>query len=204
MLSSIGELDSVSSATRQRILETVLEVLLDGVSDPAMGEIATRAGISRQALYLHFNSRDDMLLTVVEWASERIGLPQRLERLDRARTARTKLRHYAQIAVWQVAQLGPALLAINRLLAKDPQLAGRWRDRAGGRSARVRKLVTELSQQRQLRTGLSQTEAVAAILALSLPEVVTSLLNAGMSEADAGRVLHHALQGAVTSAGPAS
>lgn len=31
-----------------------------------------------------------------------------------------------------------------------------------------------------------------------------SLLKAGMSEADAGRLLHHALEGAVTSAEPAS
>jgi AcrR family transcriptional regulator len=193
-------LDSVSSATRQRILETVLEVLLDGNSEPAMGEIATRAGISRQALYLHFRSRDDMLLAVVEWASERIGLTQRLKRHDQARTARAKLGHYARDAVWQVIQLGPALLAINRLLAKDSQLADRWHDRPDGRSARVRKIVTELRQERRLRAGLGEAEAVAAMLALSLPEVVTTLLKAGMSEADAGRVLHHALEGAVTSA----
>lgn len=192
----------MSSTTRQKILQAVLEVLLDGVSEPAMGEIATRAGISRQALYLHFKSRDDMLLAVVEWAGERIGLPQRLDRLDRARTARAKLRHYARTAVWQVTQLGPALLAINRLLAKDSQLAERWYDRADGRSVRVQRIVAELNKERQLRAGLSETDAVAAIHALSLPEVVASLLKAGMSEADAGRILHQALEGAVTSAAP--
>jgi AcrR family transcriptional regulator len=194
----------MSSGTRQRVLETVLEVLLDGVSEPAMGEIANRAGISRQALYLHFKSRDDMLLAVVEWAGDRIGLPQRLTQLDRARTGRAKLRHYAEATVWQVIQLGPALLAINRLLAKDPQLALRWHDRTGGRTVRVSQIVTKLKQERRLRAGLGEAEAVAAILALSLPEVVTRLLEAGMSEAHAGRVLHHALEGAVTSAEPAS
>jgi AcrR family transcriptional regulator len=196
-------LDSMSSETRERILETVLGVLLDGVSEPAMGELARHAGISRQALYLHFKSRDDMLLAVVEWAGDRIGLPQRLTQLDRAQTARTKLRHYAQTSVWQVTQLGPALLAINRLLAKDPQLAARWHDRTDGRTARVHQIVTKLKDERRLRAGLREADAVAAILALSLPEVVTRLLEAGMSEADAGRVLLHALEGAVISVEPA-
>jgi AcrR family transcriptional regulator len=188
----------MSSATRQRILEAVLQTLLDGVSEPAMGEIAARAEISRQALYLHFKSRDEMLLAAVEWANGQIGLPDRLERLDRARTARAKLRHYAQTIAWQVARLGPAMLTLNRLLARDSQLAERWHDRAGSRSAQVSKIVAALGQDRQLRAGLSEADAVAAILALSLPEVVTNLLNAGLTEAGAGRILHRALEGAVT------
>ena len=188
----------MSSETRRRILETALQTLLDGVSEPSMGEVASRAGISRQALYLHFSSRDDLLLAVVEWANEQIGLPERLGRLDRARTANAKMKNYAQTVVWQVTRLGPAMLAINRLLDKDPQLASRWHARAGGRSAQVQKIVAALKGERQLSAGLRERDAVAAILALSLPEVVTRLLAAGMTEAEAGRVLHRALEGAVT------
>ena len=93
-----------------------------------------------------------------------------IARLDQARSARAKLRLYARATVWQVTQLGPALVAINRLLAKDPRLAAHWNDRTDGRTARVRKIVTKLQQERLLRSGLDEAEAVTAILALSLPE----------------------------------
>lgn len=46
-----------------------------------MREIASAAGISRQALYLHFVSRTELMVATMEYVDEVQGLNKRLERL---------------------------------------------------------------------------------------------------------------------------
>ena len=50
-----------NESTRTRILEAALDILRrDGPSKASMEDIARRAGLSRQALYLHFSSKDEL------------------------------------------------------------------------------------------------------------------------------------------------
>lgn len=79
--------------TRKRILDSTVELLEDG--NPAavrMADIARRAGITRQALYLHFSTRAELLIAAVQYVDTRYDVdallaPSReatdgLERLD--------------------------------------------------------------------------------------------------------------------------
>ena len=47
--------------TRDRILTAARKLLEERGFDVGMGEIFRRAGISRQAVYLHFTSKTDLL-----------------------------------------------------------------------------------------------------------------------------------------------
>ncbi len=102
--------DAVHSRTA--ILDACL-LLLDRGEDPSMGRIADAAGVTRQTVYAHFGSREDLLRTVVRRLTEEVAdglastepgrgpLPEAIDRWCRA--------------VWGMLDRRPALL--NQVLA---------------------------------------------------------------------------------------
>jgi AcrR family transcriptional regulator len=53
--------------TRTRILAAALACAADARADCTMGEVAAKAGLSRQAVYLHFPNRAALLAALSEW-----------------------------------------------------------------------------------------------------------------------------------------
>ena len=71
---SRGEID-----TRTRILQAALELLeSSGGKGVRVGDIAKQAGISRQALYLHFPTRAELLIAVTHYVDDLKGSDARL------------------------------------------------------------------------------------------------------------------------------
>ena len=67
-----------AAITRQRIIDAAREVfLIRGVSHTSMEQIAAQAGVTRGAIYWHFNSKAEIMLAL----RERVLLPL-LDRLD--------------------------------------------------------------------------------------------------------------------------
>jgi AcrR family transcriptional regulator len=187
------------SDTRTRILAAALQLLREQ-AEPSMGTIASRAGLSRQAVYLHFDSRDQLLVAVAAWANATIGLPERLDQVARAESARTMLGLFIDVAVWHASQVGPVIRALDRVMETDSALAERWRTR-NGRAARAAKIIEALAGQRQLRPDVSTVEATTLLGALTRPHVITDLLNAGLAEMTAADLLHRAVEGALCDPG---
>jgi len=185
--------------SRTRILAAALHLLREQ-AEPSMGMIAARAGLSRQAVYLHFDSREELLVTVADWANAAIGLPERLDQVARAESARTMLGLFIDVAVWHASQIGPAIRALDRIMETDSALAERWRTR-NGRAAHAAKIIASLVEQRQLRPDVSTVEATTLLGALTRPEVITDLLNAGQAEITAAQLLQRAVEGAVCDPG---
>ncbi len=60
-----------NGSTRARILEAALDILVrDGPVRASMVDIARRAGLSRQGLYLHFDGKDDLTYQAARHAFE--------------------------------------------------------------------------------------------------------------------------------------
>jgi len=185
--------------SRTRILAAALDILREQ-AEPSMGAIAARAGLSRQAVYLHFTSRDELLVAVADWANATIGLPERLDQVTRADSARTMLGLFIDVAVWHVGQVGPVIRALERVMETDSALAERWRTRHG-RAARAAKIIESLAEQRQLRSDVSTVEATTMLTALTRPAVITDLLNTGLAETTAAQLLRRAVEGAICDPG---
>ena len=85
--------------TRTRILMATWQLMEQrrgqGVQ---MGDIAKAAGISRQALYLHFGSRTELMIATSNYVDEVKGLNERLKQLKAATTGIELLE--ACIEVW--------------------------------------------------------------------------------------------------------
>ena len=89
---------SDNSTTRALILETTVKVLEEhkgrGVR---MADIAKRTGISRQAVYLHFASRAELLEATTKHLEAKLQLEARLTPSRLAKTGSDRLALYVEI-----------------------------------------------------------------------------------------------------------
>jgi AcrR family transcriptional regulator len=69
-----------ADATRARILETAWRLIGErgGHQAVSMGEIANAAGVSRQLVYLHFESKAGLFAAMTRWEDERTGFAKRI------------------------------------------------------------------------------------------------------------------------------
>lgn len=115
--------------TRTRILQTTWELL---ESNPGrslkMSEIAKASGVSRQALYLHFDSRTELLIATTHYVDEVKGLEQRLEKLQLAKSGEEMM----QICVDVWGNYIPEIYSVSKALMmtkdSDEAAATAWSD----------------------------------------------------------------------------
>ena len=123
-------MSSQDTGTRIRILEATVR-LLESRGGPGgrTGDIARAAGISRQAVYLHFTSRAALLEATTRYLDEKLGLEQRLARSRAAGSGAERLDAY--IEFW--GQYIPRIYAVARALLvareTDAAAAAAWNDR---------------------------------------------------------------------------
>ena len=66
-----------SRRTRQAIQAAAVELLkTEGASSTSMEAVAERAGCSRRALYLHFASRADLLVSLIGFIDDTVGIEE--------------------------------------------------------------------------------------------------------------------------------
>ena len=116
--------------TRDRILEAALKLLEESQGKGVrMIDIANRAGITRQALYLHFSTRAALLIATTHYLDELKGVE---ERLVPSRTAQTGIERLdAFIEAWgtyvpEIYGVAKALLAMKDT---DEAAAKAWDER---------------------------------------------------------------------------
>lgn len=123
-------MSSVKPSTREKILKAAWNLL---ESDPApsvrMGDIAKEAGISRQALYLHFPTRAELLVATARYLDEVKNVD---ERLVASRTAATGVeRLNAFIDAWgnYIPEIYGVAKAFMAMQDSDEAAAIAWGDR---------------------------------------------------------------------------
>ncbi len=116
--------------TRKRILEKTWRLMEkrkgQGVK---ISDIAHAAGVSRQAVYLHFGSRADLLVATVRYVDEVKNLDERLEGLRTSVNALQTLESYVDFwgnYIPEIHGLAKALLAVRET---DKDAAAAWDDR---------------------------------------------------------------------------
>ncbi len=165
---------SSASPTRDRLVRAAIDLLLDG--DPrrfSVGAVAKRAGVSRQACYLHFRSRAELVVAATDRAAEDLALPGRVAALDDEPERRQVLRGFVRLSVEQAERLGPAVRAVDELRRLDPDVARSLAERPGGRAGAARRIAA--------RWAGDPAVGAAALQALTRVEVCEQLLGAGWS-----------------------
>ncbi len=119
-----------STETRKRILESAISLLeSEATSAVRMSDIAKTAGLSRQAVYLHFPKRADLLIAAARHLDEVNNTDARLAASRSATTGLDRLDAY--IEAWgnfvpQIYGVAKALLAMKDT---DEEAKMAWNDR---------------------------------------------------------------------------
>lgn len=195
-------LNARSRRTRGAILTAVRQVLEDdGFESLTMAEVASRSGISRRALYLHFASRADLVAALAGEMRSDEAIADSLDAVFSAPSPE------AAIEAWgrHVAEHGRRLLPVDRAIALvsigDPIAQDRYEAEQARRLEHCRRLAARLADDGVL--GSEWTEAAAAdlIYALSGADAIERLMvERGWSEATFAERQARTLRGALFTA----
>ena len=157
-------LDTMSSEetdTKTRILEATWELMEQrrgqGIS---MSAIAKAAGISRQAVYLHFSSRTELMRATTDYVDDIKGLNERLEKIRSATTGIELLE--ACVEVWgnYIPEIYGIAKAMILTRETDEASAAAWNGCMGGLRNFCQETIEALDREGMLATEWSQKEAV--------------------------------------------
>ena len=119
--------------SRLRILDAAIAALEDNPREVNMRQVAQLAGLSRQAVYLHFANRGALLVAAARRVDKRFDLQHRLEPLVTAATAEQLLARYAEFLASYNPLLYGVVRAVDAARRGDPAVAAAWTDRLRNR-----------------------------------------------------------------------
>ena len=162
-------MSSENTETRSRILESTVRILEEhGGKGVRMGDIAKESGISRQAVYLHFASRTELLVAATRYLDEVLDVDKRLAPSRAATSGIERLALY--IDCWgnyipEIYGVGKALM-----LARDTDEAAAvaWDDRMAAMRDGCRAAIDALHADEVLAPGWTRPKATDALWAMLL------------------------------------
>ncbi|CAN5714594.1 hypothetical protein BH24ACT20_BH24ACT20_17480 [soil metagenome] len=111
-----------------------------------MSDVAKAAEVSRQAVYLHFESRAELLVATARYVDEVRGLGERLRRYRAATTGVERLETYVEFwgnYIPEVYGVAKALLAARET---DKAAAAAWEDRMRAVHTSCRNIIEALDR----------------------------------------------------------
>jgi AcrR family transcriptional regulator len=154
--------------TRRRILDAALELLVAGRgSRVTLSDVARRADVSRQAIYLHFGGRADLLVAVARRADELRGLPAAIRRIEEASSGSEAVRELVALQARMNPDIWPVALALEEVRRRDEAAERAWQDRLEGRLAGCRAIVARLTREGARLEGIGQEVAADLLWTLT-------------------------------------
>lgn len=131
-----------------------------------MSDIAKAAGISRQALYLHFPSRADLLIATVRYLDEVLKVDDRLADSRAATDGDTRLGAF--IAAWggYIPQIYGVARALMAMQDSDPEARQAWTDRLSAIRHGCAAAVSALAADGALRADLTEEQGTDLLWSL--------------------------------------
>ncbi len=176
-------MSSENTETRTRILAATVHMLeKHGGRGVRMGDIARETGISRQAVYLHFASRTELLVAATRYLDEKLDVDSRLAPSRAATVGIERLALY--IECWgnyipEIYGVGKALMMARDT---DEAAAVAWDDRMAAMRDGCRAAIDALHADGNLETGMTPQKATDALWAMLLvPNWEALTINCGWS-----------------------
>jgi AcrR family transcriptional regulator len=155
--------------TRRRILQAAWELLEQEGSGVRLVDVADRAGVTRQAVYLHFGDRSGLLVALMDFIDVSLGAVQLRAHIHGGATGVESLERWIETMSWYTAKIDRVTQVGESGQYQDEALAAAWRDRMGRRQARLRLIVERIAAEGQLAEGWSIDTAVDLIYVVTMP-----------------------------------
>jgi AcrR family transcriptional regulator len=151
---------------------------------PTMSALARAVGISRQALYLHFPDRAQLLLALVAYLDEKEQLQDGRAAVQQAADAAGAIRAWAHMQAWRNPKIAALARALDDTRYADPAASAAWADRTGNRMRGATGIIERLRAEGRLDPAWTTTEAAALLWELTSFRVWDDLVNEARIEPD--------------------
>ncbi|MEQ9673815.1 MAG: TetR/AcrR family transcriptional regulator, partial [Roseovarius indicus] len=170
-------MSSEKNPTRTRILKAAWELLESNPGVAArMSDIAKKAGVSRQALYLHFPNRTELFVATTKYMDEVYCVQDSLADSRAATTGEARLEAY--ITAWSAYV--PKIFGIAKTLIvmseTDEDAARAWAERMQDMREGCEAAVAALARDGALTSDYSETEATDLLWTLMSLQTWESLV----------------------------
>jgi AcrR family transcriptional regulator len=167
-----------SRRTRAALLSTARRLLeSEGFDALTMNAVAEHAGVTRRSVYLHFESRAELVSALFDHVADAEGLEGSLARVWAAPDAAATLDEWAR----HVARYHPRLLAVDRAVAResdrDPDAAAHRERVMRAKLGSCRRVIGRLEDEGRLAPGWTRGSAADMLFYLDSGELVGGLLH---------------------------
>lgn len=131
-----------------------------------MQDIARTAGISRQAVYIHFKSRVELLVATTHYVDEVRDVDGRIRRWEQAATGLERLDEWVEFwghYIPEIYQVGKALMAVRET---DEAAEVAWNDRMTAVRTKCRETIGVLDREGMLAVEWTIEQAVDLLWSL--------------------------------------
>lgn len=153
--------------TREKILQASAELLVDQQGNGVrMGDIAKRTGVSRQAVYLHFATRTELLIATTKFIDEQLQVDKRLEPSRQAKTGSERLNLYIEAWGNYIPEIYGVAKALMNAQDSDEAADAAWKERMEAMKDGCRAAIEALHKDRNLSPDLKPKEAIELLWAM--------------------------------------
>ena len=153
--------------TRTRILEAARELVEEIGAAASMDQIARKADLSRRAVYDHFESRAQLLVSLVNHVDETGNLEERAQSVTEAASARASLEAFVALNAEYNPEIHLIARALERARDTDDAAAAAWDDRMESRRRLCRWISRRLDEEGDLQGDASIDTAADLIWSLT-------------------------------------
>jgi AcrR family transcriptional regulator len=151
----------VSSANiSARILDAAMALITKrGDARVTMAQIAKAARVSRQAVYLHFADRADLMVALARHADKKRGLAKEIQKIVEAPTGAAAIAEMVAAQARSNPDIWAVARAVDAVRRTDEAAERSWQDRLKGRLEGCRQVIARLDAEGNLREDLNPAMA---------------------------------------------
>jgi AcrR family transcriptional regulator len=159
---SPGGRETAAPATRERILEQAwAQAREHGIGSVTLADVARAAGVSRQAVYLHFGSRAGLLVAMTRHHDHSSGFAERAARIGGAPEPADDLAELIRAWCAYLPDILPVARALSAASTEDQDASSAWQDRMRALRSEFERVLAPLAVAGRLAPGWSTAEAAA-------------------------------------------
>lgn len=154
-------------STRARILDATWQLVAEQGAGLKLSDVAARASVSRQAVYLHFGDRSSLLVALVQHMDETLDLDDSLAAVNTAPDGAALLEAAMRLNTTFWTQVLPVAQVLEAAQHDDEALGAAWRDRMRFRQAVFRSMIETLVARAELDESWRIDDAAATLYAVA-------------------------------------
>jgi AcrR family transcriptional regulator len=160
-------MSSKKTDTRARILKTTWKLMEQRRGqDVHIRDIAKAVGISRQAVYLHFASRTELMIATMDYVDKVKGLDKRLDQLKTITSAIDLLEAYIEVWGNHIPEIYGLAKAMMKTRDSDEAIAAAWNSSMGCLLGVCQETIEALDREGILAQEWSRKEATEMLFTM--------------------------------------